>query len=115
MPKPIPELSGKDSADADVMRREEVPMTALMKIKVKSVPCNSFSQIWNSKQALSRKEASIWAPVHPSNYFSGRNKARVTLGHYAAATVKSSPGSDFAAKTIELTDLDVCIAVHVCS
>ena len=51
---------------------------------------------------------SIWSPVHPTSILTGRNRARITLGHYAAVgygdSYRSIAPHELKSFTLEITD-----------
>ena len=107
-PKPMRELFASDESDTGT-RVEEVPASALAQLEVRVRKVTAWHHsVWNSKQILSRKEASVWQAIGHSSFLA-RNKVAISVGHYAAAGQSQSrtkPPSSLHGLMLELTDLD---------
>src|SRR5271167_2488395 len=83
LPKKMKELYADSYDDKDGGQAEEIPMAALLKLQVKRQKVESWTAVWTSKAALSRRDVSVWFPIHYGGMFS-RNRVRICVGHYAA-------------------------------
>lgn len=114
-PIPVPELAEVDDAEAADASgggasgrggRVEVPSAILGQIKVKLKKLEKVDEVWRSSGIATKQKASIWEDRIGASrkLVQGRNRLRVTLGHFASGAY-TAPRAD--RYTLELTDLTV--------
>ena len=112
--KPSASRAVEDAENADVVTgggsgragRVEVPPAILAQIKVKLKKLEKADEVWRSSGIATKEKASVWEDrVSVSRKLvQGRNRLRVTLGHFASGSY-AAPRAD--RYTLELTDLTI--------
>jgi hypothetical protein len=80
----------------------DIPMSVLSKLQVEVYPCRKFEEFWTSKEAGSRKKASIWTFRKSNHLLTKKNTMTVRLGQYASPSYRKPSKPN--AMTIQLTD-----------
>lgn len=79
--RPIDELSRHaDEIDEDVL---PVPTSIIRQFKVMAADVPSYSEVWTSEGAMSRREGSVWAPAIDEDLTA--YKTHICVGHYATS------------------------------
>ena len=103
-PIPIPELAEVDAEQEEADAAPTVPTELLGQIKVKVKKLDKFDEIWRSSGIATKHKTSIWEDKISKSLklVGGRNRMRVTLGHFGSASYSAPRGDRY---TLEMTDL----------
>ena len=93
-PVPIP---------GDKKAEVKIPPPVLNGIKLKVRKITKFQKLWNSQGSMSRQKVSVWEPIIQSGAFH-KNKAFVTIGHYAMPDFENPNRDGKDRLSLEITD-----------